>query len=52
EIFLNLDRGGQPLVIRVPPQSLPAVGQPLRLALRSEALHFFDPATGQRLEAA
>ncbi|WP_349655372.1 sn-glycerol-3-phosphate ABC transporter ATP-binding protein UgpC [Xanthomonas sp. 10-10] len=52
EIFLNLDRGGQPLVIRVAPQALPAVGQPLRLVLRSDALHFFDPATGQRLEPA
>ncbi|MCC4634814.1 MULTISPECIES: ABC transporter ATP-binding protein [Xanthomonas] len=52
EIFLNLDRSGQPLVIRVAPQALPAVGQPLRLALRSDALHFFDPATGQRLEPA
>ncbi|WP_434990643.1 ABC transporter ATP-binding protein [Xanthomonas melonis] len=50
EIFLNLDRGGQPLVIRVAPQPLPAVGQPLRLALRSDALHFFDPASGQRLQ--
>ncbi|MEQ7416108.1 sn-glycerol-3-phosphate ABC transporter ATP-binding protein UgpC [Xanthomonas campestris pv. campestris] len=49
EIFLNLDRGGQPLVIRVTPQALPAVGESLRLALRSEALHFFDPASGERL---
>ncbi|MCC4603633.1 ABC transporter ATP-binding protein [Xanthomonas campestris] len=49
EIFLNLNRGGQPLVIRVAPQALPAVGEPLRLALRSDALHFLDPATGERL---
>lgn len=49
EIFLNLDRGGQPLVIRVTPQALPAVGESLRLALRSEALHFFNPASGERL---
>ncbi|MFC7521995.1 ABC transporter ATP-binding protein [Xanthomonas populi] len=52
EIFLNLDRGGQPLVIRVAPQALPAIGQPLRLALRGEALHFFGPATGERLDPA
>ncbi|MGQ5248497.1 ABC transporter ATP-binding protein [Xanthomonas arboricola] len=52
EIFLNLDRGGQPLVIRVAPQALPAVGEQLRLALRSEALHFFDPASGARLALA
>ncbi|KAB7768337.1 ABC transporter ATP-binding protein [Xanthomonas maliensis] len=52
EIFLNLERGGVPLVIRVAPQSLPGVGEPLRLALRSDALHVFDPASGQRLQPA
>lgn len=36
-------------MIRVTPQALPAVGESLRLALRSEALHFFDPASGERL---
>ncbi len=54
EIFLNLDRGGQPLVIRVPPQGLPSVGQSLRLALRSDALHFSTrpPGSGwKRLRA-
>jgi multiple sugar transport system ATP-binding protein len=37
---------------RVSPQTSARVGRPLRLAVDSSAFHFFDPATGLRLEPA
>ncbi|HEY0333158.1 MAG TPA: sn-glycerol-3-phosphate ABC transporter ATP-binding protein UgpC [Stenotrophomonas sp.] len=49
EIFVNLDLGGQSLVMRVPPQALPPIGQELDVALRGGQLHFFDPETELRL---
>ncbi|MCD9086797.1 sn-glycerol-3-phosphate ABC transporter ATP-binding protein UgpC [Stenotrophomonas sp. SY1] len=50
EIFVNLRHGGQPLVMRVPPQSLPSVGEGIGVAVVSAALHFFDAASGTRID--
>ncbi len=52
ECFVNLSLGGQALVLRCPPQAMPEVGQAWRLAAPGPALHFFDPASGARLEPA
>ena len=49
EMFVNLRHAGQPLVSRVPPQELPALGQALTVAVVPAELHFFDAATGLRL---
>ena len=50
EIFVNLDLGGLALVMRVPPQPLPALGESLKVALHGAHLHFFDPRTELRLQ--
>ena len=39
------------LVARLPPDHIPREGDALPLALRIDRLHFFDPASGQRLPA-
>ncbi|MCW4453974.1 sn-glycerol-3-phosphate ABC transporter ATP-binding protein UgpC [Flavobacterium sp. MXW15] len=52
EIFVNLRRGEQPLVMRVAPQALPAVGRSIRVAVQPQALHFFDGDSEERLEPA
>ncbi|SBV35746.1 glycerol-3-phosphate transporter subunit; ATP-binding component of ABC superfamily [uncultured Stenotrophomonas sp.] len=52
EIFVNLVLDGAPLVLRVAPRPLPPVGGELPLVLRADKLHFFDAATGMRLQAA
>lgn len=51
EIFVNLSHGAQPLVMRVAPRTLPGLGERLRVAVRGDALHFFDAESGGRLEA-
>ncbi|KAA8918909.1 sn-glycerol-3-phosphate ABC transporter ATP-binding protein UgpC [Xanthomonas sontii] len=51
EIFVNLSHGPQPLVMRVAPRALPGLGERLRVAVRGDALHFFDAESGGRLEA-
>jgi multiple sugar transport system ATP-binding protein len=51
EIFVNMTRGGQALVMRVAPQALPQVGQSIRVAIHPKGLHFFDADTGERLNA-
>ncbi len=50
EIFVNLRHGVQALVMRVPPQPLPEVGQQIAVALQPAALHFFDASSGERIE--
>lgn len=50
ETFVNLSLGTVALAIRVPPQPLPDIGQPLQLAVQPQTLHFFDPDSGLRLE--
>jgi len=52
EIFVNLRLGAQALVARLGPQTLPVVGAPLALELLAPKLHFFDPASGRRLDMA
>jgi multiple sugar transport system ATP-binding protein len=51
EIFVNLSYAGQPLVMRVAPRALPGLGERLRVAVRGDALHFFDAESGERLES-
>jgi multiple sugar transport system ATP-binding protein len=51
EAFLNLRAGPQPLVARLSPRSLPQPGDVLAMRVVAEALHFFDPASGQRMQA-
>jgi multiple sugar transport system ATP-binding protein len=51
EIFVNMTRGGQALVMRVAPQALPQVGESIRVAIHPKGLHFFDAETGERLNA-
>ncbi|WP_313317543.1 sn-glycerol-3-phosphate ABC transporter ATP-binding protein UgpC [Stenotrophomonas sp.] len=51
EIFVNLRFGTQALVMRVPPQILPAVGDDISVEVLPAALHFFDAARGERIEA-
>ena len=52
EMFVNLRHAGRALVMRVPPQALPAAGEGIDVAVVSAALHFFDVASGLRLDAA
>ena len=49
EAFANLRYGTQPLVVRLPPQDLPAPGERLPLRISATQLHVFDPATGVRV---
>jgi multiple sugar transport system ATP-binding protein len=51
EVFLNLRVGPQPLVARLSPRSLPQAGDVLAMQVVAESLHFFDPASGQRMQA-
>jgi len=52
EMFVNLRHAGRALVMRVPPQVLPAAGEGIDVAVVPAALHFFDAAGGLRLDAA
>jgi len=49
EIFLNLRRGEQTLVSRVPPGTLPDTGSVMHFMLAPDRLHMFDPASGARI---
>ncbi|WP_434211912.1 ABC transporter ATP-binding protein [[Pseudomonas] boreopolis] len=51
EIFVNVSLDGAPLVLRVPPQALPAAGEALPVAIQAAHLHFFDADSGVRLSA-
>ena len=50
EAFVNLRVAGQPLVLRGPPRDLPLPGDRWRLQAPADA-HWFDPLTGERVEA-
>jgi multiple sugar transport system ATP-binding protein len=52
EIFLYGKAGTNALVARVPPQPLPGPGETVDVEFHTENLHFFDPETGRRIEAA
>lgn len=42
--------GAQPVVVRLPHETLPAAGEKLTLAARPNLFHLFDPATRKRVE--
>ncbi len=50
EVFLNLRYGACELVARVAPQAMPVAGETCHFVLAPERLHFFDPASGLRIE--
>ncbi|MEP6633636.1 MAG: sn-glycerol-3-phosphate ABC transporter ATP-binding protein UgpC [Luteimonas sp.] len=49
EAFINLDCGGNPIVVRLPPYDLPSPGDTVHLGYAPERMHFFDPASGASL---
>ncbi|MDE2220215.1 MAG: sn-glycerol-3-phosphate ABC transporter ATP-binding protein UgpC [Gammaproteobacteria bacterium] len=49
EIFLGVQFGGAARICRVPPQSLPEPGRPVRLCFTPGKLRYFDAASGVRL---
>ncbi|GIX06806.1 MAG: sugar ABC transporter ATP-binding protein [Candidatus Poribacteria bacterium] len=49
EVILYLSVGDQTLIAKIPPETLPRVGEPLEVALLSEKLHVFDPETEENL---
>jgi multiple sugar transport system ATP-binding protein len=50
EIFLNLRHHDRAIVMRVPPQALPETGSTLRIAIKPERVHLFDPKTERRID--
>ncbi|HIE4565765.1 TPA: ABC transporter ATP-binding protein, partial [Stenotrophomonas maltophilia] len=46
EIFVNMSSGQHALTMRVAPQSLPRVGEDIRVAIHPQGLHFFNPESG------
>ncbi len=51
ETFINLRHGAQEVVARVPPGDLPEPGSRLSLGYNTDALHFFDARTEERINA-
>ena len=49
EMFVYASNSGQTIVARMPPQELPAIGAPIALSFDPEHLHYFDVATGARV---
>jgi ABC-type sugar transport system ATPase subunit len=50
ESFASCLIGGTPLTVRVTPGAITGIGTPLSIAADLSNLHFFSPATDQRLE--
>ncbi|HUP01499.1 MAG TPA: sn-glycerol-3-phosphate ABC transporter ATP-binding protein UgpC [Gemmatimonadota bacterium] len=50
EVFVHARAGELPVVARVPPQDLPERGAGIELRFDLSKAHFFDPATGERLD--
>jgi multiple sugar transport system ATP-binding protein len=50
EMFFNLRRGDQAIVMRVQPRAVPETGTVLRIAMKPERVHLFDAKTEQRIE--
>ncbi len=50
EAFVNLRRGGDRIVIRLPPHDLPAPGDTVQLGCADGRMHFFDAESGARLD--
>ena len=51
EAFLHARYGDWPVIVRVSPQDLPAVGSKVTLGILPEQLHFFDATTGLRINS-
>ncbi|HWT92154.1 MAG TPA: sn-glycerol-3-phosphate ABC transporter ATP-binding protein UgpC [Solirubrobacteraceae bacterium] len=49
DVYLHARAGGQKLTARLTPQSTPAVGQPIRLTVRPEALRLFAKGSGEAI---
>jgi multiple sugar transport system ATP-binding protein len=49
EAFLHLRLGGWQLIVRTSPQHLPDIGTSMTLAVSPQRIHFFDPASGERV---
>jgi ABC-type sugar transport system ATPase subunit len=49
ETLVTLDLEGHALHARVPPRTVRASGETVRLAVAADSLHLFDPVTGARL---
>ncbi len=47
--FLHLRCGALALILRVPPQELPGIGESLPLAVQPDRLHLFDAVSGECL---
>ena len=52
EVFVSTRCGNSELTLRMPPQALPGPGEQVSLTFTPDRLHFFDPATGRRIESA
>jgi multiple sugar transport system ATP-binding protein len=50
EVFVNLQHGAHALVARLPPGELPQPGATLPLRLAPRRAHYFDPASGLRVD--
>ena len=51
EMFVYASTNGQTIVARVPPQELPPIGAPIGLDFDRSHLHYFDAATGARIQS-
>jgi len=51
EAFLHARLGNWSVVARMPPQDLPAPGTAVTLSVAPRSMHFFDAATGLRIDA-
>jgi len=49
DAYLHLEGVGQPVLVRMPPEQLPAVGQVVRIGVDGARVHLFDPVSQQRL---
>jgi multiple sugar transport system ATP-binding protein len=52
EVFVSTRFGHTELVLRMPPSALSDPGGQVSLTFAPDSLHFFDPATGRRIECA
>jgi multiple sugar transport system ATP-binding protein len=52
EIFVHARNGAHVLVARMPPQAVPAPGEPILLSVDMPRAHLFDADSGERLAAA
>ena len=51
EAYLHMKSGSTSLIARTSPYGLPAIGERIALQVAPDRVHFFDAASGERLEA-